>query len=444
VEYLPKKQGNSKIIDMNKALSNQEPKGTRDWLPEEFLVRKYIFDTWRKVCLRYGFEEYLTPLVESADIYRAKSGEDIGGKELVTFTDLGGRELSIRPEMTPSVTRMVTKVYASSPKPLKYFSIANFMRNEKPQRGRNREFWQLNCDIFGSDSVSADLEILQLALDLMLEFDSPQDSFTLAINNRKLIDAVLELSGANLLNKEAKTSVVRTLDKWNKLKPEDINNRLSEAGLNKEAIKILEKFMASLSLEELLKDLPALKNNLGLIETAKIIETLEDLGYGDLIEFNPTIIRGFDYYDGMVFEVFDKNPENNRAMFGGGRYNGLAEIFGEKNFPAVGFAPGDETIRLFLESWDLVSKISDNQSIKYYLPLLDINLQTGLNRLVKELRAQGLNILVGLEEQKIGKALEFANKKKISQVIIYGSEEAEKGIYKIKNMLSGQEKIENI
>ena len=429
---------------MNKALSNQEPKGTRDWLPEEFLLRKYIFDTWRRVCLRYGFEEYLTPLVESADIYRVKSGEDIAGKELVTFEDMGGRELSIRPEMTPSVTRMVTKVYASSPKPLKYFSIANFMRNEKPQRGRNREFWQLNCDTFGSESVSADIEILQLALDIMLEFDPPQDSFVLAISNRKLIDAVLELSGAANLNSDNKISVVRTLDKWAKLSPDDIKERLTVAGLDKEAIKILEKFMASSSLDSLLKNIPELKNNVGLIETAKIIETLEDLGYGDWLEFNPTVIRGFDYYDGMVFEVFDKNPENKRAMFGGGRYNGLAEIFGEKNFPAVGFAPGDETTKLFLESWELLNKIKDVAPQKYYLPLLNISLKDKVNQLAKELRCRDLNILVGLEEQKIGKALEFANKKNITKVIIIGEDEIAKGIYKIKDMVSGEEKIEKI
>lgn len=426
---------------MGKALSNQEPKGTRDWLPEEFLIRKYIFDTWRKVCLRYGFEEYLTPLVESADIYRAKSGEDIAGKELVTFQDMGGRELSIRPEMTPSVTRMVTKVYASSPKPLKYFSIANFMRNEKPQRGRNREFWQLNCDTFGGESIAADIEILQLALDIMLEFDPPQDSFALAINNRKLIDAVLELSGAEKLAKEEKTDVVRTLDKWAKLSQEDIKERLVAVGLDDKAINILHKFMNSKSLEALVKELPELKNNIGVIETSNIIEALENLGYGDYLEFNPTVIRGFDYYDGMVFEVFDKNPENNRAMFGGGRYNGLAEIFGEKNFPAVGFAPGDETTRLFLESWDLLSNASSEQADKYYLPLLDITLQTQTNTLAKALRNKGMNILSGFEEQKLGKALEFANKRKISKVIILGEDEIEKGIYKIKDMESGEEKI---
>lgn len=429
---------------MNKVLSNQEPKGTRDWLPEEFLVRKYIFDTWRRVCLRYGFEEYLTPLVEGADIYRAKSGEDIGGKELVTFTDLGGRELSIRPEMTPSVTRMVTKVYAASPKPLKYFSIANFMRNEKPQRGRNREFWQLNCDTFGSNSLEADIEILQMALDLMLEFDPPQDSFVLAINNRKLINAVLELSGAAKLAATEKTFVIRTLDKWEKLNQAEIKERLLEAGLNERAIEILEKFMASTSLEKLLKELPELKSDLGVIETAKILESLEDLGYGDWIEFNPAVIRGFDYYDGMVFEVFDKNPENKRAMFGGGRYNGLAEIFGENNFPAVGFAPGDETTRLFLESWEMLDKAKEEKPKKYYLPLLASNLRGELNRLAKALRGQGLNILLGLEEQKVGKALEFANKKGLAGVVILGEDEIAQGIYKIKDMVSGEEKIEKI
>jgi len=425
---------------MSKFLSNQEPKGTRDWLPEEFLIRKYIFDTWRKVCLRYGFEEYLTPLVENAEISRAKSGEDVGGKELVTFQDLGGRELSIRPEMTPSVTRLVTKIYASSPKPLKYFSIANFMRNEKPQRGRNREFWQLNCDIFGSTALAADIEILQLALDLMLEFDPPQGSFVLALNDRRLVEAVLEISGASRLSAEKKIAVVRTLDKWSKLGEAEISERLAEAGLDKKASGVVNKFMNSQSLAGLLAALPALKNNLGVIEISRALETLEEAGYGDWIEFSPAVIRGFDYYDGLVFEVFDKNPQNNRAMFGGGRYNGLASIFGDNNFPAVGFAPGDETTRLFLESWELVDSIKDSQPEKYYLPLLSANLSPALSRLAKELRGQGKNVLVGLEEQKIGKALEFANKKGIDKLVILGSAEAEEGIYKIKDMASGEER----
>lgn len=424
-----------------KILSNQEPKGTRDWFPEEFAIRHYIFETWRKVCHRYGFEEYLTPLVEYAEVYRAKSGEDIGGKELVTFEDLGGRELCIRPEMTPSVTRMVSKIYAAAPKPLKLFSIANFMRNEKPQRGRNREFWQLNCDIFGSDSPSADLEVLQLSLDLMREFGAPEKSFKMFLNSRRLLDGLLALCGT--LNSEQKMIVVRTLDKWQKLSKKDLETRLEEAGLKKETIKKIFSFMESASIEALEKSLPELADNVGLLEIKEAIASLDALGYKNVC-FNPAVIRGFDYYDGLIFEVFDTHPDNNRAMFGGGRYNGLAELFGSASFPAVGFAPGDETTRLFLESWKLLDKKFVQESEKYYLPLLEISLMPELRRLAAKLRAEGKDVVMAFEPQKINKALEYANKKGISKVVIFGSEEAAKGTYKIKEMGSGKEREEKL
>jgi len=200
------------IMKKDQPISNLPPKGTYDWFPQEFKVRKYIFDKWRKVCTSFGYEEYLTPIVESAEVYRAKSGEDVGGKELMTMTDRAGRELAIRPEMTPSVTRMVTRIYEQSQKPLRLFSIANFMRNEKPQRGRNREFWQLNYDVFGSDSVMADLEIIQIGLEIMLAFQPPKNSFTVFINNRALIDFILNQVAK--ITEEQRVEVVRTLDKW--------------------------------------------------------------------------------------------------------------------------------------------------------------------------------------------------------------------------------------
>ena len=422
-------------------LSKQEPKGTRDWFPEEFKIRQYIFDAWRRVCLRYGYEEYLTPLVENAEVYRAKSGEDIAGKELLTFKDLGGRELSIRPEMTPSVTRMISKVYVSTPKPIKYFSIANFMRNEKPQRGRNREFWQLNCDIFGSSSLSSDIEVMQLALDIMLEFKAPQNSFELSINSRNLIDDVLILIGSSKLKSDDKMTVVRTLDKWNKLSQKAIKDRLEGAGLKDQQIEVLESFMSSKSLDELAGYMPSITNTQGYKDLIFVIQSLDKLGYGQYINWNPTVIRGFDYYNGLVFEVFDKHPDNNRAMFGGGRYNGLAEIFGEKNFPAVGFAPGDETFKLFLESWNLLDGIATNDNL-YYLPLLDDSLLIQTNKLGNKLRKEGFNVLIGLEVQKITKALEFADKKKIAKVIIFGSAEEEDEVYKIKDMKLGSEVLQ--
>ncbi len=407
-------------------LSNQPPKGTSDWLPEELKIRQYIFKTWRQVCCRYGYEEYLTPLVESAEIYRAKSGEEVGGKELVTFTDLGGRELSIRPEMTPSVTRLVSQIYETTPKPIRYFSIANFMRNEKPQRGRNREFWQLNCDIFGSNSLNADLEILQIALDIMLEMGAPKNSFKLKISSRAILHELF--SSLKISNQQA-LQVARTLDKWRKLSSSAINESLTKVGLNKEQIKGLSSFMNN----QILPKTPA------SADLQIIFQSLKDLGYGSYVEYDPTVIRGFDYYDGVVFELVDLHPDNNRALFGGGRYNGLGALFGGKSFPAVGFAPGDETTKLFLESWGLTKKIKEATNDIFYLPLLDKTLIKATAKLAKVLRAQGLVVVTGLEEQKINKALEFANKQGFAKVVIFCSEEAKKRIYKVKDMIKGKE-----
>ncbi len=419
-------------------LSNQEPKGTSDWLPTEFAIRNYIFETWRRLCHAYGFQEYLTPLVEAADIYRAKSGEDVGGKELVTFTDLGGRELCIRPEMTPSVTRLVSKIYASSPKPLKFFSIANFMRNEKPQRGRNREFWQLNCDIFGSASLAADLEIFQLSLDIMKAFGAPDGSFTLRLNSRKLLDNLLP---AFKIKVKDSSSIFRILDKHAKIEAAEFVRRLVAVGAEEEAAVRLESFMrggeqnlftAALQENEALR---AAKQEIDFV-----LKQLSSLGYNQA-KFDPTLIRGFDYYDGLVFEVFDNHPDNRRALFGGGRYNGLAEIFGTESFPAVGVAPGDETTRLFLESWNILPVLNDQ---RYYFPLLSADLLAESQKLAAALRSEGKDILFGFEPQRPGKALEFANKLGVARVIIFGTEEKAEGQYKVKDMKSGEELIQGL
>ncbi|HKK54399.1 MAG TPA: histidine--tRNA ligase [Patescibacteria group bacterium] len=424
---------------MNKEITNNPPKGTSDWLPEEFAIRQYIFDTWKKVCQLYGFEEYLTPLLENAQIYKAKSGEDVGNKELMIITDRAGRELAIRPEMTPSVTRLVSKIYNQEAKPIKLYSVANFFRNEKPQRGRNREFWQLNCDIFGSDSLEADREIMQMALDIMLAFKAPKNSFKLYMNSRDLIESILDLAEIKENNKLA---VIRLMDKWDKMKKVDIEKTFKDINVTGDSFKLISKFMNSKNSNELLKKLPQLKKSQGLNDINIVMQKLSALGYGDYISFNPAVIRGLDYYDGLVFELFDLNKDNNRAMFGGGRYNSLADIFGQKSFSAVGFAPGDETIKLFLESWNLLKEIKKEE--KYYLPLLDEGLRKETTLLAQKLREKNYNVEEGLEVSKIGKALEYANKKNIDKVIILGDKEYKEGKYKIKNMLNGEEVEINI
>ncbi|MBP7859681.1 histidine--tRNA ligase [Patescibacteria group bacterium] len=416
-------------------LSTNPPKGTYDFTPQEFRIRKYIFDTWRSVLLSFGYEEYLTPIVESAEIYKAKSGEDVGGKELMSFKDRAERELAIRPEMTPSVTRMVCKNYEELKKPIRYFSIANFFRNEKPQRGRNREFWQLNYDIFGEDSVLSDVEILQIALDTMLKFNAPRESFVLYINSRKIIDFVLQKAEIS-----SPIEVVRILDKYEKLSSEDFEISLKKLELSEKQIKILKDYISCNNEKELLEKFEDIKDLEEYKNITTILSTLTNLGYADYISYNPKIIRGFDYYDGMIFEVFDRNKENPRAMFGGGRYNGLSQIFGVKNFSAVGAAFGDETTKLFLEGWNLTSEILKNTKEEvYYFPILDESMSTEVLSLAQKLRLEGKNVITSYDIQSLKKSLDVANKREYSSVIIYGTFEKQEKIYKLKNMLDGVE-----
>ncbi|MBD3329084.1 histidine--tRNA ligase [Candidatus Dojkabacteria bacterium] len=416
-------------------LSTQPLKGFADWLPEEFKIRKYIFDTYRRVCARFGYQEYLTPMLEDAEIYRAKSGDEVGGKELYMVRDRAGRELAIRPEMTPSVTRLVASIYQATPKPIKLFSIANFLRNQKPQRGRNREFWQLNYDIFGSESINSDVEIIQIALEVMLAFAPPEGSFTIYINNRKLIDEIL-MKRADV-RENSRVEVVRLLDKAEKIGQDELKKQLQKIGINQDTVQALLKFAQSKDKKTLAGNFSDIEQTEGFKETVKIMGSLQNMGYGDWIEFNPSVIRGFDYYDGMVFEVFDNNPKNNRSLFGGGRYNGLAGIFGSDPFPAVGCAPGDETMRLFLEAWDLIPENLESPTV--YVTVFDEEAREYSQKVADEFRSLGINASVSFDSDKLGSQIGFADRMGYRYVIIAGPDEIEKGKVQLKDLISGKE-----
>lgn len=422
-----------------KQLPNTPAKGTADWFPEEFKVRKYIFDTWRKVCQSYGFDEYLGPLVESVDIWKAKSWEDVGGSELTQITNRNGEldGLAIRPEMTPTVTRMVSRKWKEIDKPVKWFSIANFYRNEKPQKGRNREFWQLNADIFGEESVHADIEILSLALDLMKAFNPPKGSYTLKLNHRELIniffDEILELT-----DEEVKTNLMRLLDKYEKLPKEKFEVALEELWLSD--AQVIHNFMSARNLDDLKKSFVSLAGNPVFTQFEAVLSQLEKLGHGDAIEFSGSLIRGFDYYDGIIFEMFDNNPENPRALFGGGRYNGLADIFGVKEgISAIGFAPGDETMKLFLEGHGMLDDIVWNHAERYYFPLLQEELFSDCQMIAATLRMEGKNVNLWLSPKKLAKALKYADKNNYSHVVILGEQEKDAGQFVVKNLQTSEE-----
>lgn len=421
-------------------ISNTPPKGTSDWFPEEFKVRKHIFDTWRRVCVSYGFEEYLGPLVESTDIWKAKSGEDVGGAELTQITNKDGEitNLAIRPEMTPSVTRMVSRKWKEIDKPVKWFSIANFYRNEKPQKWRNREFWQLNADIFGESSTNADTEILTLSLELMRAFNAPKGSFSLKLNHRGVINDFFSIV-LDIQEDELKRDLMRLLDKYAKLKKEVFEDELEKLWLRWEA-KVLHDFMSAKTITDLQEGFVSLAWSESFTQFSVIMKNLEELGYSSEIEFAWDLIRGFDYYDGIIFEVFDKNSDNPRALFGGGRYNGLAKIFGVKeDIPAIGFAPGDETMKLFLEGHGLLEQIQNAYTPKYYLPLLDGASFTEIQKIANILRLEGKEVNVWLSGKKLQKAIKYADKNNYSHIVILGEQELKQSMYLVKNLKTGEE-----
>jgi histidyl-tRNA synthetase len=422
---------------MNQKLSNLPYKGCNDYIDLELKKLNYVFSKWEEVAKKYGFREYLTPVLEPIEIYEAKSGEDIK-RELFIVTDSGNRRLTLRPEMTPSVSRLVTKIYGSEPKPIKLFSIANFFRGERPQKGRDREFWQLNMDIFGDESIYSDLEVLMSALDLMIDgFKAPKGSFILKLNNRKLINFFLD-EVLKLTDEEQKLEVVRKLDKFEKLSEEDFKKALLEININDEQANQIIAWMRA-SLDEILIQYPVIELNEGFKETKFLMQSLMSLGYGDFIQYSTELIRGFDYYDGSIFEVFDLNPEFKRSLFGGGRYNGLAEIFGSEKIPAVGYAPGSP-ITFFLDNWNLWPNFNDLEQ-NYYLPILteDTEKVEATLKLAQKLRQDGKFVEVSKVGSDLKKALSFANKRNFEYMVIFGENEMAENKYLVKDMRSGEQ-----
>jgi len=424
-------------------ISNLPIKGCNDWMPDEFVKRYYIFEKWREVCTLFGYEEYLTPILENADLYRKKSGEELGGTELLVIPK-DDIDMALRPEMTPSVTRMVSRIYNHVPKPIRLFSIANFYRYQKPQKGRNREFWQLNCDIFGVNSVYSDFEILQLAIEILRTFGANENNFVLLLNNRKFINFVLLQKYK--IKEELVPKILSIIDKFKKLDLDTFKKELTDCNLNNDSIEQIEKLCTEneFDVKPLLDEYADTTKDYSFMELLDLIEKSE---YKKFIKVSPTLVRGLAYYDGIVFEIFDKktidnkNTNNidilNRSIFGGGRYNGLAELFGIKDMPAVGFAPGDETTKIFLENNNLLH-VERNKN-RYYLPILDPNLFKDIAFLGKKLRSINYIVINGTHIQSIPKALEYANKNKYTHVIIYGIDEQKQQIYTIKDLNTGEE-----
>lgn len=419
-------------ISAMSVLSTQPYKGTRDYYPEDKAIQEYIFNTWKKVVGQYGYREYGTPILEPLEVYTAKSGEELAGEQTYSFTDRGDRTVAIRPEMTPSVSRLVASRRQEFAYPARLFSIANFMRYERPQKGREREFWQLNVDLFGAEGLAADAETIQLADRLLKAFGANSSQYVIKLNDRRLINSVI--SGYLGVDSNKASSVVRLLDRINKLSSEDFNLQASEimSDSGEEGInRLLE-----LTKVKSVSDLPdVVKGSESAIYLQNLIVMLKSMGV-ESVEFDFTLVRGLDYYTGVVFEVFDQNPENSRSLFGGGRYDGLVGMFGAEPISAVGFAPGYTTTELFLKTWNLLPKL-EPQANAYILPLGDNYVEA--SKLAEQMRERGMTIEVDVTNRKLDKQIKAADKKGITFVIFVGDDEVASGIYKVKNIKTGEE-----
>lgn len=419
-------------------LSTQPYKGARDFYPEDMRIRNYIFGVWKSVCKSYGYEEYDGPFLEAFELYAAKSGEELVNEQLYSFEDRGGRKVAIRPEMTPTLARMVAGQYKTLPQPIRWFSIPNLWRYEKPQRGRLREHFQLNVDIFGVDGVEADFEVVSLAIDIMKKFGANESMFEIRVGNRRLLNDVFGQLG---ISQEQGARVLKALDKKSKISSDEFTNLLKEdAKISNEQISKLNDFIAN--------PLPAvqslLKTSRGAQEVDGLLKLAKENGKEKFIKYDSTIIRGFDYYTGNIFEQFDLNPKNNRSMYGAGRYDDLVELFGVQKLSGVGFGMGDVTLLNFLEDWNLLPKFE--AEVDYFVTVWPGNNADKISfEVAEKLRSLGKNVETWLEKgTKIDKQLKFADRKGIQNVIIIGEEEVKNKTITTKNMKSKKQETKSL
>lgn len=403
-------------------------KGTRDYYPADKRVQNYIFSTWRRVAESFGYEEYGAPMLEPLELYVAKTGQEIVNEQTYTFTDRGGRTVAIRPEMTPTVSRMIAARQQETGYPARWFSIANYMRYERPQRGREREFWQLNIDMFGVAGIQADAEQIVMAHALMKAFGAKNSMYTIRINDRQLIEAMMrDYLGLSTVQSEM---MIKLFDRKGKIPHEAFRDQ---------AIEIFGEDKAPAGLKKIAKlissnDIESLPGQLAELEPVKhlkeLFRAIHAAGVRNAV-FDITLMRGFDYYTGMVFEVFDNHPQNNRAMFGGGRYDGLVSLFGGEPVPTVGFAPGGTTMEVFLRSHDLLPDLSSTTDV--YMIVLGDSLH-GAQKLARELREEGVNVAVDITGRKLDKQIKAAVKMKVPYLLFVGEKELRDEIYRLKDV----------
>ncbi len=396
-------------------LSTDSYKGVRDFLPEDMAIQRYIFDTWSATAEKFGYIRYDASVLEPAELYKSKgaANEEIINEQTYTFIDRGEREVTLRPEMTPTVARLIARERRELAFPVRWYSIPNLFRYERPQRGRLREHWQLNCDMFGCDDYTADVEVIALAYQLLIDFGATPDTFQVRVNDRVLMRQLYESVG--ITDPVTITAITRLNDRIRKISDDEYKTSLSAILNDNDLVDAVINIM-----------------NRSYEDTA-VIRGLKVLGINNVV-FDPALARGFDYYTGTIFEVFDISGENNRSLIGGGRYDNLTSMFSDEPISGIGFGMGDVTMRDFLTTHGLLNtKVPVTAPTLMIIPT-DTEQNLEAERIAQLFRARDVKTAVDISTKKIGKKIADAAKQHVQYVLVVGSEEIMSHTFTIKDL----------
>ena len=412
--------------------------GFRDFAPDHLALRSHVFDTWRRVANSYGFGEYDGPPLEPLGLYVEKSGEEIV-EQLYTFSDKGGREVALRPEMTPTLARMLAERSRGMPKPIRWFSIPQLFRYERSQRGRLREHFQLNVDIVGEAGVAADAEVLAVAIDAVRALGLGEDDFVARVNDRRLVTAVLTAAG---VPPGGHAGCLAVIDKAGRAGPERTRAGLEALGLSSQTVGAMSELLADGSRDHLVdrfRDAAPVMDAVQPLDEHRSI--LGAMGLGAYLQFDFTVVRGLAYYTGIVFELFDRAGEL-RAICGGGRYDRLLELVGGEPLPAVGFGMGDVVLGELLRDRGLVPGAAP--SCDYYVIWVGPGQRAVGLEIGQQLRAAGNSVMYSLRPQGVGKQLKAASRAGAARAVIIGPEEAATGSATVRDMKTGSQETRSL
>jgi histidyl-tRNA synthetase len=403
----------------------QAVKGTRDFYPEALALRNFIEAKVRAASQAYGYQEWDGPFIEPLELYAAKSGDELVKKQSFVFEDRGGEQVALRPELTPSLARMIAARQNELTLPLRWWSFGPFWRYEQPQRGRTREFFQWNIDLLGADSPEADAELIAVGASFLRSVGLVPSRAEILVNDRRLMNAQFEGLG---IPAESRKEVAVLVDRHSKLKPDAWEKEAIGAGLTAKQVEGLKGVLANF---ELWTESEELK---------RLFAALDALGVREYVRFDPTIMRGLLYYTGTVFEAYDTGGSVKRAIFGGGRYDNLLADVGGQQVPAVGFAMGDVVIGILLQESGLVPAFGVSPA-PVLVTVFDDSLWLKSYALAADLRRAGLDVAVYPEPAKLPKQLKFADKLGMRVAIVLGPEEAANDQLAVKNLSDGTQQL---